>query len=440
MDPLPSPDHSFYLQIIGFVIALLAIATFSFLETCITALRLFSVKEMAEKTKRYTYLLQTLEKNPHRILITVLIASSLANTTCAALITRIMEDVFTKLHFSTSIGFSLGVGIASASILIFGEIIPKNFAKLHGEKIFHSMLWFLNVVFYLLYPFVTLLVKLSSIIIYYTSGKTIQESAEEAVTSEKEIEFLIDYIDEKGLMESQKIDMLQSIFSLNETPVKEIMVPTTDVVSISINSSLRDALEAFSQYHFSRLPVYENKHDNIIGMIYLKDVFLLLSKNEEKPLKELVRPVLYIPESVKVNQLLREFKQQHMHLAMVINEYGGIAGLVTLEDVLEEIVGEITDEYEAVPEKIIPLKQGGWLVDGGIALEELTELLHITFEVEDAITLGGFLTEQLQHLPRKGERVLYKSYCFQVQHASPKRVHEVLIFEEKKLSEVPIKV
>ena len=435
MDPLPT-EQSLYIQVLGFLIALFATAAFSFLETCITALRLFNVKEISKKTTYYRSLLETLEKNPHRVLITVLIASSLANTTCAALITHIMEELFTRLNLSISLGFSLGVGIASASILIFGEIIPKNFAKTHGEKILPNTLWFINIVYYLLYPFVTLLIKLSSTFIYYMSGKTMQESADEAITSEKEVEFLIDYIDEKGLMESEKIGMLQSIFSLNETLVKEIMVPTTDIVSIGIDATLRDALETFSQYHFSRLPIYEDKHDNIIGMIYLKDVFLLLSKNEEKPLKDLVRPILYIPESVKVNQLLREFKQQHMHLAMVINEYGGIAGLVTLEDVLEEIVGEIIDEYEESPEKVIPLKQGGWLVNGSIDLEELSEVLNITFEAENAITLGGFLTEQLHHLPRKGERVLFKNYYFQIQHASSKRVYEVLIFEEKKVPEI----
>jgi putative hemolysin len=229
--------------------------------------------------------------------------------------------------------------------------------------------------------------------------------------------------------------MLQSIFELSQTPVKEIMIPENDVISINVNSTLNDALKTYLEYNFSRLPVYEGKIENIIGMIYQKDVFNLLSKNEVKPLKDLVRPILFIPEGVKVNQLLHEFKQQRMHMGMVINEFGGIAGLVTLEDVLEEIVGEISDEYEeAAPEKIIPLKQGGWLVDAGVALEELSEILGITFDTEHAITLGGFLTEQLQHLPRKGERVYYRNFCFQIQHATAKRVYEVLIFEEKKIN------
>jgi putative hemolysin len=425
-------DSSLFPQFIGFLIALAGTALFSFLETTVTALRLFKLKELEQNNGRYQKILQILEKNPHQILITILIASSLCNTTAAALITNIMETLFARIHLSSGLGFSLGIAIATSSILLFGEIIPKNFAKAYGEKIIHYLLWFINGLYVFFHPFITLLVKFSNFFIYIVSGKRAEESFE-AITSEKEIQFLIDYIDEKGIMENEKTAMLKSIFSLSQTPVKEIMVPAIDVVSISADAGLQDALDLYRSRRFSRLPVYERTPDNVIGMIYQKDIFNLISKAETKPLRELVRPILLVPESIKVNQLLRDFKQQRMHLAVVVNEYGGTAGLVTLEDVLEEIVGEIADEHEAVPEMIIPLKQGGWLVDASVDLEELTELLRVPFETENAITLGGFLIEQLQHLPRKGERISYKNYCFQIQHASPKRVHEVLVFQEQKM-------
>ena len=157
----------------------------------------------------------------------------------------------------------------------------------------------------------------------------------------------------------------------------------------------------------------------------------MLSQKQDKPLKDIVRPIMFIPESVKVNQLLQEFRNEHMHIAIVLNEHGSVTGLITLEDVLEEIVGEISDEHELTTEKIVKLAQGGWLVDAGITLEELGEFLDITFQTEDSVTLGGFLTEQLQHLPKKGERISYKNYYFQIQRASDKRVNQVLIFEEK---------
>jgi putative hemolysin len=428
---MATPLSSLYLELIFFVISLVACAIFSFLETSVTALRLFKLKELAQSsTGRYGQLFLTLEKDPHRVLITILIASSLADVTAAALSTHIMETIFAYFNFSGGLGFSAGIALATMAILIFGEVIPKNIAKAHGEKLFRSSLWLTNIVFYLMYPFVTLLTRLSDFVIYRLSGGKLADGTE-SVTSEKEIKFLIDYIDEHGLMEREKTQMLQNIFELGRTPVREIMVPTTDIVSISSDMGIEETFQIFSKYQYSRLPIFQGKIDNVIGMVHQKDLFLIWSKHEDKTLKDIMRPILFIPESVKVNQLLREFRQQHMHIAIVINEFGGVTGLVTLEDVLEEIVGEINDEYEPTSEKVVPLKQGGWLVDAAITLEELQELLHMSFETESALTLGGFLTEQLQHLPKKGERVLYKKHYFQIQKASAKRVFQVLIFEEK---------
>jgi len=249
--------------------------------------------------------------------------------------------------------------------------------------------------------------------------------------SEKEIQFLIGYSDEKGLMEAEKSEMLQNIFGLGQTLVKEIMVPKTDMVLLDANSNLQQSMDLFSRSHFSRLPIYQKKEDDIIGIIYQKDVFDLVLHHEQKSIRDLLRPILFVPESKRINQLLSEFLQKRMHMAVVIDEYGNVVGLVTLEDVLEEIVGEIRDEHEVVRYRIISLERGGWLIDAGITLEEIEELLNIKFEAKDSVTLGGFLTEILQHLPKKGERVFYKDYCFQIQQTSVRRVSQVLIFEEK---------
>lgn len=428
MDPYSVDISS---PVLFFSIALTARALFSFLETSITALRLFNLKEIAASTANYGPLFAALEKTPHRVLSTILIASSLAEVTAASLGTTITEQFFSNMNLSGGIGFSLGIGFTTLSILIFGEIIPKSIAKSQGERLFQSTLWITNIIFYTLYPVVTLLLRLSDFIVYQLSGST-PSSGVEWVSSEKEIQFLINYINEKGLMEQEKTEMLKNIFDLGHTPVKEIMVPATDIVSINVTATIKDTLDVFSSRPFTRLPVYNEQQDNIIGMVHLKDVFVYVSQGKsDVPLKELVRPIIFIPESVKINQLLREFRQQHMHIAIVLNEHGSVTGLITLEDILEEIVGEISDEHDPTKEKIIPLKQGGWLVDASIPLQELEQKLGITFESEDSITLGGFLTEQVQHLPKKGERILYKNHYFQVQKASDKRVFEVLIFIKK---------
>ena len=214
------------------------------------------------------------------------------------------------------------------------------------------------------------------------------------------------------------------------------MIPKRDMVFLNANVSIEQAIETFSKYRFSRIPLYEGNEDNIIGILYLRDVFELFYKGQKKSLQELVRPLIFVPETQKSNQLLSEFLKKRIHMAIVIDEYGGIIGLVTLEDLIEEIVGDIQDEDEKNRSEVIPLEQGGWLIDAGIGLDDLEELLSITFEVEDSVTLAGFLTEQLQHLPRKGERVIYKDYCFQVQQANPRRVFQVLVFKDEEQEEL----
>ncbi|MFC1894555.1 hemolysin family protein [Candidatus Dependentiae bacterium] len=415
----------FYIELILFFISLFCAGLFAFLETAFTALRLFKIKELKVRVSKYKKLFASWENNPQRILITILIANNFAHVLCSVLIAQIMKGLLGNL------GLIAGVPIATITILIFGEIIPKSLAKTHNERIFRASLFIINFLFHISYPIVTLLLAIANFFFRKLGKSHILEKQHEDV-SEKEIEFLIDYSDEKGLMEAEKSEMLQNVFGLGQTLINEIMVPKTDVISLDVNSNLQQVMDLYSKYHLSRLPVYDEKEDNIIGIVHQKDVFDIVAKHEDKQIKELVRPVWFVPESKKINQLLSEFLKNKMHMAIVIDEYGSIVGLVTLEDVLEEIVGEIRDEHEVVRYQVVPLEKGGWLIDAGIALEEVEELLNIKFEVAESITLAGFLTESLQHLPKKGERVFYQGYCFQIQQASSRRVSQVLVFESTK--------
>lgn len=429
MEPLPGALQSLNIPLLCFSISLTARSVFSFLETSITAMRLFKLKELAERTGKYPALFYTLETNPQQVLIAILIANCLTDVMNAALATYIMETLFAHFHLSSNLGFSFGIFVATMASLIFGEIIPKNVARNHGDKLFGSTLWLANLTFRLFYPLVTLLVYFTNFFIHLIGGSQ-PTNTSQWISSEKEIQFLIDYINEKGLMETEKTEMLQNIFELGHTPVKEILIPATNIVAVSAEATVNDILSIFIQRQFTRLPVYQDSPDNVIGMIHLKDVFALVSRGEKKMVKELLHPILFVPETLKVNQLLREFRQQHKHIAMVLNEHGIITGLITLEDVLEEIVGEISDEHEPTTEKVISLKNGSYLVDAGIDLEDLEKYLSITFETQGSVTLGGFLTEHLQHVPKKGERVVYQEFCFQVQKASAKRVISVLVFKD----------
>lgn len=413
-------------ELIGFGLALFTVALFAFLETCITALQIFKLKEMSETVSdRYKPLLLSLQKNPHRMLITILIAVSLANVTAAALATHLMENLFSQWNLSQGLAFSLGIAITTSMILIFGEIIPKNFAKTHGENLFRSSLWFSNAIFYLLYPFVTFLLKISDFVMYRIAKK---DHAAETISSEKEIRFMIDYVSEHALMETEKTDMLRNILNMGQLAVKEIMVPESDIVSIDACTKVEEAVEIFGKHNFSRVPVYNTDHDNIIGFVHQKDVLLLThTGNDEEPITESLRPITFVPDSMRANQLLKEFKRKKSHIAIVINEFGSITGLVTLEDTIEEIVGEIHDEYETASEDIVKIKENSWLVDASTDLEDLGKILNISFQPATAITVGGFLSELLQRLPKKGEKTSYQGFTFSVQKATLRRVRQVMV-------------
>lgn len=428
-DPL---SQIIVVPLIAFFAALFIRAIFSFLETSVTALRLFKLKELAQSTQNYQNLFIALEKNPHRVLITTLIVSSCADVIAAALGTHVMEKIGERLHLSEGLGFSLGIGFATIAIIIFGEIIPKNFAQWRSDNLFKSTLWIINGAYYILRPVVTVLLVITDGISSFIGKKpTSSHDGSDWVSSEHEIQFLIGYIHERGLIEAEKSMMLQNIFELGNTPVREIMIPETQVVYLDVDTSLEEALMIFARHQFTRLPVYKGNLSNIIGLVHLKDIFLLISRQQQKALFELVRPIIFVPESVKVNQLLKDFRQQHLHMAIVLNEHGSVTGLITLEDVLEEIVGDIKDEHETKNTKIIEINSSSWMVDASIELDSLERFLGITFITETATTLSGFLLEQFQHVPKKGEVVLYSHFCFQIDDASNKRIQKVLITKEK---------
>jgi putative hemolysin len=412
-----------------FIITLIARATFSFLETSITALRLFKLKELEKSLDGYTQLFNSLEKEPQRVLITILVGNSIADVLTAALAPYIMTKVFQHFHLSSQLGFSIGLAVALIAILIFGEIIPKALAKTKSERLFLSTLWLTNILFYFLYPLITPLLVISNFFTYRFGNRSVVAHINEWVASEREVRFLIDYIYEKGLIEADKNKLLQNIFDLGKTPVREIMIPMGDTICASTKDSLNSIVHLFLRHHFSRLPIYESDATNIIGIIYLKDLFTFIATNHQSDITKLIRPIIFVPESMKVNQLLKEFQNQQMHLAMITNEHGSITGLITLEDVLEEIVGDINDEHEEKLNKIIPLKPEGWLVHASTSLDDITQLVNIRFESGTTVTLGGFITEQLQHIPKPGEQLTYKNYKFTVKKASKRRVLQVLVRE-----------
>ncbi len=408
--------HDLWTNLILFLISLITCALFSFLETSVTALRLFKLKEIELATPQYKNLFVAFDKHPQQILISILIATDLASVTCAVVSQNLTQVLFEQIKMPESLTFVLGILITTIIVSIFGEIIPKSIAKSMGAKTFTSTLWIVNIFYTLLGPIARQIHKISSFIAHHN---------DEEIVSEKEIQFLINYIEEKGLMDHEKTAMLQNIFHMGQTSVKEILIPKSEMISLDVNDDISIFLDKFSEYQFSRFPVYKSNPEHIIGIVYLKDILFALQKNASITLQELMRPIIFVPDNMKVNELLKEFKLQEIHMAMVLDEYGNTIGLVTLEDTLEEIVGDIHDEHDINRDtskiKVIQ-KDSQWAVDATIDLDRLRPLLKITFHTQSAVTLGGFISEQMQHIPKVGESLMYKGFSFTIEKADAKRV------------------
>lgn len=417
-------EHLFSSDMALFVGSLIICALLAFIETSITALRLFKLKELELSNKKYKNIFKILENNPKYILISILIATNLASVTCAVVSQQLLEHTFESIDVPEGVAFSIGIAITTIIVSIFGEIIPKSLAQSQDSKKITSTLWIVNLIYIIFSPFVKAFMKLSRLF-----SKNNEENNHKV--SEKELHFLISYIEEQGIMENEKTFMLQNIFRMGRTYVKEILIPQNEIISVNLLDDVSVLLEKFKEHQFSRFPVYQDNPENIIGIVYQKDLFFATQINSNVELKDLIRPIIFVPDNLKVNELLKEFKKQHIHMAMVLDEYGSTIGLVTLEDALEEIVGDIHDEHDDDLEdsqKIKIIQEGSeWSVDATIDLDRLKEYLKITLSSSASVTLGGFITEHLQHLPKKGEQFFYKGYCFTIEKSNKKRVVQVHI-------------
>ena len=250
--------------------------------------------------------------------------------------------------------------------------------------------------------------------------------------SEEELQELIDASEQRGIIDEDEGDMLQSILELDETIVREIMVPRTSMVCCDRDAPFSHVLEAVLASGHSRIPLYQETNDNIIGFVYAKDLLKYWGQPlDEIPLENVLRPPYLVPESKNVSELLKEFRQSRVHIAIVIDEYGGTSGLVTIEDLIEEIVGDIQDEYDLEEEWLIPEDDGSVLVDGRLSIEEFEEYFDLEVEREKFDTVGGYLVEYLGHVPNRGERIRIDGLEILIVAADPRAIRQLRICSAK---------
>lgn len=405
-----------------FILLILLIALsafFSASETALTSISRIRVRHMSEEKVPGAHRLEELLKHPSRFLATILFGVTLAELAAASVAT-----VLATRYFKT-FGAGIATGVITFFILVYGEITPKSFALQYAERFSLAVALPIQITSVVLYPVVRIFISISNFFIRILGGKTLKEGP---FVTEEEIKTMVTVGEEAGVIEEEEKEMIHSIFEFGDTIVREVMVPRPDMVAAKSTNSIKDVLSMIMHEGHSRIPIYTDSLDSIVGIVYAKDILKYLTEGKlDVSLESLMRPVYVIPETKKVNELLRELQRRKIHMAMVVDEYGTTVGLVTIEDLLEEIVGEIFDEYDLEETMIEQVDENTIRVDARVGLDEVTELLAITFPEFEGDTIGGFIFSLLGRIPSEGEQVPFENLLFTIEKVGGRRIRKILI-------------
>ncbi len=392
---------------------------FSSSETAITSFSRLRLRHLIEEEKEKNKWLTILHEEPERYLSTILVGNNLVNVAASVIATAIAFQYFKRAPEA------IATGLMTFTLLVFGEITPKTYATQNSEKLTMLVIKPIHWLSYIFYPVVRLLILIANLLIRLFGGKPTTLGP---FLTEDEIKTLVSVGEEEGVLDEHEKEYIHHIFEFGDTVVKEVMVPRMDMETIPVEASLKEALNLVTSTGHSRIPVYQGSVDNIVGIIYAKDVLIHKSKGGvDVSLKELIRPPIYIPENKRVSELLTELQKKKVHLAIVVDEYGGTAGLVTIEDLLEEIVGEIFDEYDLEETLIEKVDQNKYLVDARMDLEELGEQIDFDFPKNDIETIGGFVFNLFGKIPKVGEKIAYENLNFTVERVKKRRIYRILV-------------
>ena len=367
-------------------------AFFSGSETALMSLDKLRLKYLVEKRRRGAERLEALLAHPDRLLSAILVGNNLVNIAASVFATTLLVELYGDR------GELLTILVLTPLLLIFSEVCPKTYAARYPEKLSFLVLRPIVAVMWLLTPVVWLVTGLSRLLTRFLKGEE-----KRPLISEDEIRSIITVGEQTGVVAKEKRRMLHGVIELSQMRVRDVMIPRTEVVGVEVNEPFETVLPIVQQARHSRFPVFEGSLDNVVGVIHSKDILNFIGKTSAFSLRELARPPYFVPESKPIETLLQSFRRRHLHLAMVIDEYGGVEGIVTLEDIVEEIIGEIQDEYDVEEVLVRDLGPGRYLIDGSASLRTLNRRFKLKFSEEHATTLAGLLLRTLGAIPQEGE-------------------------------------
>jgi putative hemolysin len=304
--------------------------------------------------------------------------------------------------------------------------VPKRLALEKSDKIALAVAMPIRVIFRIASPAVKLLASMTNLIAKLLGGSNDFDNSQ---ITEEEIRMMINVGEEKGIFQETETNMINSIFEFDNTDAKEVMTPRTHIIAVNIDATVDEILEIVIEENFSRIPVYENSIDNVVGLLYVKDLFALIRKSAEWEisLKDLIRPAYFVPEYKKIDELFKEMQKSKTHIAIVIDEYGGTAGLITIEDLLEEIVGNIFDEYDDVVLEYEQIDDDTYIVDGLLGISEINDIMHLDLPEEEFDTISGMILSLSGKMPEVGEEVEFDDIAFRIEEVDDKRISKIKI-------------
>lgn len=393
------------LRIILIVVLLLLSAFFSSAESAYSTVNRVRLDHDVSEGKRYSKHVARIASDYENTISTILFGNNLVNITLTALVTGIALTV-DKAHGGTGEYLALITTLLAVVLIIVGEIIPKTFAVKFNYRLAYLYIFPFKFFYYLFTPLLFWLRLLNKA----APKKEVTDEDQDSVYTEDELQIIVDEIEEQGLIDQETSDLVRSAIELTETEAYEIMTPRVDVMAHDIDDDIYEAMKDQKIFKHSRIPVYEDTIDNIIGILSTKDLIKLSLGKQKINIRSLIKPPLFVPHSKNISEILSEFKNNKSHIAIVIDEYGGTEGIVTLEDIVEEVIGEIWDESDEIDEPIVKLSDDHYIIDGGVNIEDFFELFDLEEDEEnDYVTVAGWCIEKLDRFAKGGDEFTYKT-------------------------------
>ena len=419
-------DSGQALQIL-IVIGLLALsAFFSSSETAMMAVNKIRVRNLADAGLSSAQTLMKVLDNQPKMLSAILIVNNIVNISASSLATILVTRAFGDMYVG------VGTGILTLLVLIFGEITPKTSATLYSETMALRFAKPIYMIMQVLTPVIFIVDKLSQGVLRLLH---VDPNKKQDAITEDELRTIVEVSHEEGVIESDEKKMIYNVFDFGDSVAKDIMVPRIDMTFIDVDATFSEVIEVFREVKYTRYPVYEETTDNVIGIINIKD--LLLTENQKKfCIRDYLREPLYTYEFKKTAELMVELRKTQNNIAIVLDEYGATAGLITLEDMLEEVVGEIRDEYDEDEEDLIRrIGPREYVVEAAMKLDDLNDQLGLDLESEDYDSIGGFIIGLLDHLPEEGEEVTHKTLRFVVDKVDRNRIDKIHLYIQEEETE-----